>query len=97
MNYKDLERIGMPALLELTAEENAELSHACLKLARKLRGENPTPNTMDDIKNNLTEEVADVVLCIQCLIDMNLITPNDINEFVKFKDERWTRRLNGTN
>lgn len=34
--------IGEPALLEQTAEEAIEFGHACQKLARKLRGENPT-------------------------------------------------------
>ena len=32
-----IERIGKPALLEQTAEECAELAHACLKEARRLR------------------------------------------------------------
>lgn len=40
-----VDRIGLPALLEQTAEECTELAHACLKEARRLRGENPTPKT----------------------------------------------------
>ena len=40
-----VDRIGKPAMLEQTAEECAELAHACLKEARRLRGENPTPKT----------------------------------------------------
>lgn len=40
--------IGKPALLELTAEECVELAHACLKLARVIRQENPTPVTSDE-------------------------------------------------
>ena len=44
MGYKEiLEHVGEAAVLEQTAEECAELAHACLKMARKLRGENPTP------------------------------------------------------
>ena len=31
-----VDRIGLPALLEQTAEECAELAHACLKEARRL-------------------------------------------------------------
>lgn len=38
-----IETIGEPALLEQLAEECSKLSQAALKLARKLRGENPTP------------------------------------------------------
>lgn len=38
-----LEMIGTAALLEQLAEESAELAQAALKMARKLRNENPTP------------------------------------------------------
>ena len=38
-----IEKIGTSAKLEQLAEEAAELSQAALKLARVLRGENPTP------------------------------------------------------
>lgn len=40
-----IEAIGLPAVLEQCAEELAELTQASLKMARKLRGENPTPVT----------------------------------------------------
>lgn len=40
-----IEAIGLPAVLEQCAEELAELTQAALKMARKLRGENPTPMT----------------------------------------------------
>ena len=40
-----VDRIGLPATLEQTAEECAELAHACLKEARRMQGENPTPKT----------------------------------------------------
>ena len=35
-----IEKIGIPAMLEQTAEECVELAHACLKLARYYRNEN---------------------------------------------------------
>lgn len=38
-----LETLGTEAVLEQLAEEASELSQAALKLARKLRGVNPTP------------------------------------------------------
>ena len=37
-----LEMIGTAALLEQLAEESAELAQAALKMARKIRNENPT-------------------------------------------------------
>ena len=50
------------ALYEQLAEECNELSQACLKKARKLRNENYTPKTMEEIDENLEEEYTDVQL-----------------------------------
>lgn len=62
-----IERIGKPALLEQTAEECAELAHACLKEARRLRGENPTPKTTPECWLAISEELADLQLCMELL------------------------------
>ena len=51
-----IEKIGTPAMLEQLAEEAAELSQAALKLARVLRGENPTPVTWREVRKHLIEE-----------------------------------------
>lgn len=53
-------RIGLAATLELVAEESCELGQAALKLARVVRGENPTPVTMAESRENFLEELADV-------------------------------------
>lgn len=58
-----LEKIGEPAMLEQLAEEAAELSHAALKLARIIRGENPTPVTEVEAWENVIEEFTDVSMC----------------------------------
>lgn len=58
-----VEKIGYEAMLEQTAEECTELAQACLKLARKIRNENPTPKTIEQCYENLYEEMADVLLC----------------------------------
>lgn len=42
-----LEKIGLPAMHEQLAEEATELAKEALKMARILRGENPTPVTME--------------------------------------------------
>lgn len=62
-----LEMIGTAALLEQLAEESAELAQAALKMARKIRNENPTPKSHADCVANLQEEIADVELCISVL------------------------------
>lgn len=51
-----VERIGEPAFLEQLAEECSELAQAALKTARKYRGENPTPKTIDECYDALQEE-----------------------------------------
>lgn len=53
-----LEMIGTAALLEQLAEESAELAQAALKMARKIRNENPTPKSRADCVANLQEEIA---------------------------------------
>lgn len=58
-----VEKIGRAAMLELLAEESAELSQAALKMARIMRGENPTPVTRMQAEKNLIEEYTDVRLC----------------------------------
>lgn len=85
-------KIGVPAVLEQMAEECAELAHACLKEARRLRGENPTPATMEECKAAIKEEMADVAVCMDVLMsdtDDYWICPDTIND----KMERWKRRI----
>ena len=48
------------AKYEQLAEECTELAKACLKKSRKLRNENYTPLTMDEIDSNIEEEWVDV-------------------------------------
>ena len=69
-----VEKIGVPALLEQTAEECCELAQACLKMARKLRDENPTPKSVEDIRDNLVEEMADVEVCLSQIMFTTDIT-----------------------
>ena len=85
--------IGLPALLEQTAEECAELGKACLKLSRKLRGENTTPLTKDEILDNLNEEIADISLCIEELRVAAVIDPQTIESIYAVKERRWYERL----
>lgn len=86
--------IGVPALLEQTAEECSELAHACLKAARKMRNENPTPKSVDDILAELTEEIADVQLCIDEVMKTGLISYEGVDSEILRKRERMEGRLN---
>ena len=87
------EVIGIPAMLEQTAEECIELAHACLKLARHMRGENETHKDINDIYANLSEELADVNICVNELLDAGVISPESIDSDIMSKHERMIKRL----
>lgn len=58
--------IGVPAMFELMAEEATELSYACLKFARYLRGENLVHGkTEEEMLANVHEEMADVYVTLR--------------------------------
>jgi len=88
-----IEQVGLPAVLEMLGEEGAEMTHASLKWARQLRGENPTPKTEEECREALTEEVADVMLCIRLIIEGYVIDPDKVNDIVEEKMLRWHERL----
>ena len=87
------EQIGIPAALEQCAEECAELGKICLKLSRKLRGENPTPATNAELDEELHEEVADVMNCISVLMDADIVSPDEVYYIQEEKMDRWQTRL----
>ena len=61
---KLIDHIGIPAMLEQTAEECSELAQACLKLSRYYRNENQTNRSKNELIANMYEEIADVEICI---------------------------------
>lgn len=85
--------IGIPALMEQCAEECTELAKSCLKMARKMRNENPTPMGMDKILNDLTEEFADVSLCMDQIMEAGLLSEVTIDLIKERKIKRWEKRL----
>ena len=87
------DEISKPVILEQCAEECAELNHACLKMARKLRGENPTPKTIEEINDNLEEEIADVLVCIGVIVESGLISMEDVEPLICDKRYRWEKRI----
>lgn len=55
--------ITEPAAYEALAEECTELAKAALKMARVLRGENPTPVSEQEASEMVCEEFTDVISC----------------------------------
>lgn len=82
------EEIGTAATYEMLTEECIELAQACLKYARILRGENPTPKTQAEVLNNIIEEYTDVRLVAS---DLGIIYDNNI---VRHKLLRFEGRIN---
>lgn len=82
-----VDKIGLAASYEQLAEECVELAHACLKEARKLRGENPTPAEKPAIDAKVEEEATDVLLMLD---ELQITERFDIR---KFKEERALSRL----
>lgn len=79
--------IGTAALFEQLAEECTELAKASLKVARKLRGENPTPISMEDAVENVNEEFSDILL----VADVIGLFGED--ERIEKKRLRWIERI----
>lgn len=87
------EKLSKAAVLEQMAEEAAELCQAALKLARILRGENPTPVSEEDAALQVNGEMADVEVCADVLAEHGIIGHNVVWEIYNNKMERWLKRL----
>ena len=88
-----IDTIGLPAVLEQLAEECSELAQASLKYARLLRGDNPTPKTEQECLEALTEEIADVDLCISELMMEGLVDSNKVIDIIDQKGNSWHERI----
>lgn len=89
-DFEVIRMLGEPALMEQLAEECSELAQAALKLARKERGENPTPKTLDECFKAIIEEMADVKLCIWVVEASRSF---DLRCNCDRKRERWAQRI----
>lgn len=89
------EVIGDSATLEEMAEECNELAHACLKLARYLRGENPVNGkTKEEMIDNLHEEIADAYVSLREVRKIPGLVDNEkIGDTIDFKRKRMYERL----
>lgn len=80
--------LSKPCLYDQLAEEATELAQAAIKMARILRGENPSPVTPQFVEHMVDEEYNDVMNIIHILgIPEN-------KELQRDKMRRWIERLN---
>lgn len=90
-----VDAIGTPAMFEMMAEEATELSYACLKFARYLRGENLVHGkTEEEMLANVHEEMADVYVTLRELRKVTCwIDSEKVNNTVDEKRKRMAKRL----
>lgn len=103
MDYerKVTEYLTPSEILAQMAEEGAELTQAALKLRRAIDKKNPTPKSIDECSNNLTEEFADVLVCLTVFaeafdVDFDSLM-NEIGDIGEAKMKRWAERLEEAN
>lgn len=82
--------LGDEELFAQLAEECCELAQAALKMRRALNGKNWTPKTVEECRNDIIEEHADLCLCFKALMWDD---KEARKEWEKRKEERWMNRL----
>ena len=92
--YEIADKLGKEEILCQLSEECSELIQACLKYRRTMKG--LTPKTEDEIRENLFEELADVLLNIQQMMYLFSDEDEKVEESIKsiqsYKTNRWWRR-----
>ena len=92
--YEIADKLGKEEILCQLSEECSELIQACLKYRRTMKG--LTPKTETETKENLFEELADVLLNIQQVMYLFSDEDEKVEESIKsiqsYKTNRWWRR-----
>ncbi len=82
-------------LLCQMAEEAAELTQAAMKYRRKMGNVNPTTVSWKQARENLLEEIADVMLLAELLLWDDPEDLEEVEKIMEFKANRWVGRLKG--
>lgn len=90
---KIVSTLALDDLLIQLAEEAAELAQAAAKYYRVAHGANPSPVSLQDARDALVEEIADVNVAAEAVRRKMGITCDEIAEVEDAKIERWRRRL----
>lgn len=87
-----LERYGIERQSLVAMEELSELQKAISKLVRNPE-EKTKPLEFKGLRHNLIEEMADVLICMDQLIEFYRIQRLDIQDIIQAKQERQAKRL----
>lgn len=92
INQGTMDRYGIQNQSLVAMEELSELQKAVSKLVRYPE-ERTKPFDFKGLRNNLIEEMADVLICMDQLIEYYQIERPEIQEFIQAKQERQAKRL----
>ena len=86
------DKLGKEEILCQLSEECSELIQACLKYRRTMKG--LTPKTETEARDNLFEELADVLANIEQMMYLfsNENIKDSIESIQSYKTDRWWRR-----
>ena len=87
-----MDRYGIEKQSLVAMEELAELQKAISKLVRNPE-ERTKPLEYKGLKNNLIEEMADVLICMDQLIEFYNVQRCDVQDIIQAKQERQAKRL----
>lgn len=92
INQETMDRYGIQNQSLVAMEELSELQKAVSKLVRYPE-ERTKPFDFKGLRNNLIEEMADVLICMDQLIEYYQIERPEIQELIQAKQERQAKRL----
>ena len=92
VNQGTMVRYGIEKQSLVAMEELAELQKAISKLVRDPK-EKTKPLEFKGLRHNLIEEMADVLICMDQLINFYKIDRSEIQELIQAKQERQAKRL----
>ena len=92
VNDETMDRYGIHNQSLVAMEELSELQKAVSKLVRYPE-ERTKPFDFKGLRNNLIEEMADVLICMDQLIEYYQIERHEIQEFIQAKQARQAKRL----
>lgn len=83
--------LGKEEILGQLTEECGELIQAAQKVRRALKG--TTPVSLEEAQVHLTEEIADVALCMDAIIELGFVERTGIQFIGRYKCDRWHSRI----
>lgn len=92
VNDETMDRYGIERQSLVAMEELSELQKAISKLVRNPE-ESTKPLEFKGLRNNLIEEMADALICMDQLIEYYQIERPEIQELIQAKQERQAKRL----